>query len=72
MASFFPEQDKIYLDNIEASAAVLRKLNEEWKELSRRQSSTEALKETLKSFREKVVSVFGCLVFRFLFLGLGV
>lgn len=65
------EQDKIYLDNIEASVAVLRKLTEEWKELSRRQSSLEALKEALKSFRQKVVSVFCCLLFRFPFLGRG-
>ncbi|XP_060213598.1 uncharacterized protein LOC132640836 [Lycium barbarum] len=49
----YKQWDKIYLDNIEASVAVLRKLTEEWKELSRRQSSLEALKETLKSFRQK-------------------
>ncbi|OIT20810.1 PREDICTED: uncharacterized protein LOC109219694 [Nicotiana attenuata] len=52
-ADCYKQWDKIYLDNIEASVAVLRKLNEEWKELSRRQSSLEALKETLKSFRQK-------------------
>ncbi|KAJ8548414.1 hypothetical protein K7X08_032517 [Anisodus acutangulus] len=49
----YKQWDKIYLDNIEASVAVLRKLTEGWKELSRRQSSLEALKETLKSFRQK-------------------
>ncbi|CAN4090546.1 unnamed protein product [Withania somnifera] len=64
----YKQWDKIYLDNVEASVAVLRKLTEDWKEFSRRQSSLEALKETLKSFRQKVVSVF-CLSFRF---GLGV
>ncbi|KAJ8556415.1 hypothetical protein K7X08_029806 [Anisodus acutangulus] len=49
----YKQWDKIYLDNIEASVAVLRKLTEGWKELSRRQSSLEVLKETLKSFRQK-------------------
>ncbi|PHT50067.1 hypothetical protein CQW23_09814 [Capsicum baccatum] len=52
-ADCYKQWDKIYLDNIEASVAVLRKLAEEWKELSRTQSSLEALKETLKSFRQK-------------------
>ncbi|XP_009781515.1 uncharacterized protein [Nicotiana sylvestris] len=52
-ADCYKQWDKIYLDNIEASVAVLRKLNEEWKELSSRQSSLEALKETVKSFRQK-------------------
>lgn len=52
-ADCYKQWDKIYLDNIEASVAVLRKLTEEWKELSRRQSSLEALKEALKSFRQK-------------------
>lgn len=42
------------MDNIEAGAAALRKLAEEWKELSAKQSSLEALRESLKSFREKV------------------
>ncbi|KAK6134179.1 hypothetical protein DH2020_032069 [Rehmannia glutinosa] len=45
--------DKIYVDNIEASVATLRKLSEEWKRLSSKQSSLQALGETLKSFRQK-------------------
>ncbi|CAI9766493.1 unnamed protein product [Fraxinus pennsylvanica] len=38
----------------DASVAALRKLAEEWKELSRKQSSIEALRGCLKSFRGKV------------------
>ncbi|CAN4123331.1 unnamed protein product [Withania somnifera] len=49
----YKQWDMIYLENVEASVAVLRKLTEEWKELSRKQSSLEALKETLQSFRQK-------------------
>ncbi|XP_010274735.1 PREDICTED: transmembrane protein 214 [Nelumbo nucifera] len=45
--------DKIYLDNIKASAAVLRKLSDEWKEHSVKHSSLDPLKVTLKSFRQK-------------------
>ncbi|XP_073140261.1 uncharacterized protein [Henckelia pumila] len=49
----FKQWDKIYIDNIEASVAALRKLDEEWKNFSSEQSSLEALTETLKSFRQK-------------------
>ncbi|CAI9785458.1 unnamed protein product [Fraxinus pennsylvanica] len=42
-ADCYKQWDKIYMDNIEASVAVLRKLAEEWKELSGKQSSLEAL-----------------------------
>ncbi|KAF8389989.1 hypothetical protein HHK36_024509 [Tetracentron sinense] len=49
----YKQWDKIYLDNIEASAAVLRKLSDEWKEHSVKHSSLDPLKETLKSFRQK-------------------
>ena len=43
------------MDNVEASVAILRKLYEEWKEFSVKQPSLDALRETLKSFRQKVV-----------------
>lgn len=43
------------MDNVEASVAILRKITEEWKEFSVKQSSLDALKETLKSFRNKVL-----------------
>ncbi|KAL2518839.1 Protein of unknown function DUF2359 [Abeliophyllum distichum] len=49
----YNQWDKIYMDNIEASVTALRKLAEEWKELSAKQSSLEALMASLKSFREK-------------------
>ncbi|GER48776.1 hypothetical protein STAS_25964 [Striga asiatica] len=45
--------DKIYEDNIQISVAALRKLSDEWKTLSSKQSSPQALAETLKSFRQK-------------------
>ncbi|KAK4423430.1 hypothetical protein Salat_1925800 [Sesamum alatum] len=49
----YKQWDKIYMDNIEASVAALKKLAEGWKELSSKQSSLQALGETLKSFRQK-------------------
>ncbi|XP_047333211.1 uncharacterized protein LOC124936736 [Impatiens glandulifera] len=42
--------DKLYLDNLEASVSVLKKLAEEWKEFSGKQLNFESPKETLKSF----------------------
>ncbi|KAF8407618.1 hypothetical protein HHK36_006751 [Tetracentron sinense] len=49
----YKQWDKIYLDNLEASVAVLRKLCDEWKEHSLKHSSLDPLRETLKSFRQK-------------------
>ncbi|PIN21749.1 hypothetical protein CDL12_05559 [Handroanthus impetiginosus] len=49
----YKQWDKIYIDNIEASVATLRKLSEGWKGFSLKQSSLQALGETLKSFRQK-------------------
>ncbi|XP_073047897.1 uncharacterized protein [Primulina eburnea] len=49
----YKQWDKIYVDNIEASVAALRKLDEEWNNFSFKQSSLQALTETLKSFRQK-------------------
>lgn len=49
----YKQWEKLYLDNMEASVAALRKLADEWKELSPKQSSSQALVETLKSFRQK-------------------
>ncbi|KAH6802219.1 transmembrane protein of unknown function DUF2359 [Perilla frutescens var. frutescens] len=49
----FKQWEKIYADNIEASAATLRKLAENWKEFSSKPSSLQALRDTLKSFRQK-------------------
>ncbi|PSR91062.1 Transmembrane protein [Actinidia chinensis var. chinensis] len=52
-ADCFKQWDKIYMDNVEASVAILRKLNEEWKAFSVKQPSLDAPRETLKSFRQK-------------------
>ncbi|GFP90805.1 transmembrane protein 214-a [Phtheirospermum japonicum] len=49
----YKQWDKIYEDNIEASVVTLKKLSEQWKTLSPKQSSLQALAETLKSFRQK-------------------
>ncbi|GJT08824.1 transmembrane protein 214-like protein [Tanacetum coccineum] len=45
--------EKLYLDDLEASVVVLRKLAEQWKVLSLNQSSLKALTETLRSFKKK-------------------
>ncbi|XWS30823.1 hypothetical protein CRYUN_Cryun23aG0023700 [Craigia yunnanensis] len=47
------KQDVLYLDNLEASVAVLRKLANEWKEYSVKHSTLDPFSETLKSFRQK-------------------
>ncbi|XP_052205538.1 uncharacterized protein LOC127810230 [Diospyros lotus] len=49
----YKQWDKIYVDNLETSVSILRKLAEEWKEFSGKQSSLDPLRETLKSFRQK-------------------
>ncbi|XP_047341613.1 transmembrane protein 214-like [Impatiens glandulifera] len=49
----FKQWEKLYVDNLEASVSILKKLSEQWKEFSGKQSSFESLKETLKSFRNK-------------------
>ncbi|KAK8611601.1 hypothetical protein V6N13_131648 [Hibiscus sabdariffa] len=45
--------DALYLENLEASVAVLRKLANEWKEHSVKHSTVVPLRETLKRFRQK-------------------
>ncbi|KAL1806948.1 hypothetical protein ACET3Z_030016 [Daucus carota] len=49
----YKQWDNIYLDNLEASLLILKKLTEEWRQLSENQSSLEGLGETLKSLRHK-------------------
>lgn len=49
----YRQWDKIYVDNIEASVAALRKLTEEWKVVSSDKSSHNLLRETLLHFRNK-------------------
>lgn len=43
------------MDNLDVSVAALRKLTEDWRQLSVKQSSLEGLGDTLKSFRQKVM-----------------
>ncbi|KAL4339133.1 hypothetical protein GQ457_08G015060 [Hibiscus cannabinus] len=49
----YKQWDVLYLDNLEASVAILRKLANEWKEHSVKHSTVDPLRETLKSFRLK-------------------
>ncbi|XP_050232496.1 uncharacterized protein LOC126681132 [Mercurialis annua] len=52
-AECYKHWDKVYQENLEASIAILRKLSEDWKELSVKLSPLDPLRETLKSFRQK-------------------
>ncbi|KAJ7960095.1 Transmembrane protein [Quillaja saponaria] len=45
--------DMLYLDNLDASVIVLKKLSDEWKEHSVKHPTLDPLRETLKSFRQK-------------------
>lgn len=45
----------LYLDNLEASIVVLRKLSDEWKEHSVKDPKGDRLRETLSSFKQKVI-----------------
>lgn len=49
----YKQWESFYLDNIEASVAVLRKLSDEWKEHSLKHASLDPLRATVKSFRQK-------------------
>lgn len=52
-ADSYKQWDKIYVENIEASVVVLRKLAGEWKDYAVKHPSFDPLRETLKSFRQK-------------------
>lgn len=45
----------LYLENLDASVVVLKKLSDEWKKHASKHTSLDPLRETLKSFREKVI-----------------
>ncbi|KAL9392045.1 hypothetical protein Peur_015965 [Populus x canadensis] len=49
----YKQWDMFYLDNLEASVTVLRRLSDEWKDHSVKHSSLDPVRETLKSFRQK-------------------
>lgn len=63
-------QDKVYQDNIEASVSVLKKLSDDWKELSTKLSPHEPLRDTIKNFKEKVASQTKELCFQFIASGI--
>ncbi|XP_057970475.1 uncharacterized protein LOC131159515 [Malania oleifera] len=50
--SCYKQWDNIYLDNLEASVVILRKLSDGWKGYSRHHA-LDVVRETLKSFRQK-------------------
>ncbi|KAK7300692.1 hypothetical protein RJT34_11540 [Clitoria ternatea] len=49
----YKQWDLLYMDNLEASIVVLRKLSDEWKEHCVKHPSLDPLRETLKSFSQK-------------------
>ncbi|KAJ4710012.1 hypothetical protein OWV82_016248 [Melia azedarach] len=52
-ADCYKQWDKIYLDNLEASVNILKKLSQEWKDQSAKLTLLDPLRTTLKSFRQK-------------------
>ncbi|MBA0875558.1 hypothetical protein Goshw_030430 [Gossypium schwendimanii] len=52
-AECYKQWDKVYLDNLEASVSVLRRLSDEWKEHSTKLTTLDPLRETIKNFRNK-------------------
>uniref|UniRef100_I1KRT0 Uncharacterized protein n=1 Tax=Glycine max TaxID=3847 RepID=I1KRT0_SOYBN len=51
----YKQWENVYQDNIEASASVLKKLSDDWKELSTKLSPHDHLRDTIKNFKQKVV-----------------
>ncbi|BAT74254.1 uncharacterized protein HKW66_Vig0003910 [Vigna angularis] len=49
----YKQWEKVYQDNIEASVSALKKLSDDWKELSTKLSPYESLRDTLKNFKQK-------------------
>ncbi|KAK8567546.1 hypothetical protein V6N12_006127 [Hibiscus sabdariffa] len=49
----YKQWDKVYLDNLESSVSVLRRLSDEWKEHPAKLTTLDQLRETVKSFRNK-------------------
>ncbi|KAL8241843.1 hypothetical protein R6Q59_012145 [Mikania micrantha] len=47
----YKQWEKVYMDNLEASVLILRRLAEQWKEVSAKQSSLDILSETLRHFK---------------------
>ncbi|XP_054796315.1 uncharacterized protein LOC129301747 [Prosopis cineraria] len=49
----YKQWDILYMDNLEASVAVLTKLSDDWREHSLKHPTLDLLRETVKSFRQK-------------------
>ncbi|XP_076946388.1 uncharacterized protein LOC143617864 [Bidens hawaiensis] len=47
----YKQWEKVYVDNLEASVVILRRLVEQWKDASVKQSSLDALSETVRRFK---------------------
>ncbi|XP_065855870.1 uncharacterized protein [Euphorbia lathyris] len=52
-AECYKHWDKIYLENPEASVAILKKLSEDWKDLHVKLAPLDPLRQILKNFRQK-------------------
>lgn len=52
-AECYKQWDKVYEDNLEASVVILKKLSDQWKELSKNLFPLDPMRETLKNFRRK-------------------
>jgi len=49
----YKQWDMLYMDNLEASVIILRKLSHEWKEHSAKHRTLDTVRETLQSFKQK-------------------
>ncbi|XP_020222454.1 uncharacterized protein LOC109804938 [Cajanus cajan] len=49
----YKQWEKVYQDNIEASVSVLKKLSDDWKELSTKLSPHEPLRDAINNFKQK-------------------
>ncbi|KAI3779085.1 hypothetical protein L2E82_08563 [Cichorium intybus] len=47
----YKQWEKVYEDNLEASVVILKRIADQWKDLSAKQSSLDTLTQTLRSFK---------------------
>ncbi|KAM7270317.1 hypothetical protein ACFE04_029531 [Oxalis oulophora] len=57
-ADCYKQWENLYVENMEASVAILKKLSEDWKQQSARLLPLDHLRETLKSFRQTTILLF--------------
>lgn len=60
--NWFIVQEKLHLENVDATIAVLQNLSSEWGKYSTK-ISPDALRETLKNLRAKVTNLLWCFLF---------